>query len=177
MKRFLLLIFIVFIQHFSFSQTVSVAIVNTALKACDINDVKATFTSTGQHKLKIKGGVIFGSNTHVACGNSNGVLIKILSLSDSASGNLISFSPTVTDTANGSVYISFDTLTTVVLTYRIHIDCSAIPTGANVDPIFVKQTWTDSISSVNYDLNTSGVDTLQSAAILYPKLVYVYDYI
>ncbi|MBK7966243.1 MAG: hypothetical protein IPK10_13800 [Bacteroidetes bacterium] len=173
MKRFLRLIFIVFIQHYSFSQTVPVTIINGTLKACDTNIVTATFTGIGQHKLKIKGELIFGSNSHDSCGKSSGVLIEILSLIDSANLNPISFSPPVTDTANGEVYISFNTIDTVILTYRIHIDCSAIPTGANVDPIFVKQTWTDSISSVNYNLNASGVNTLQSAAILYPKLVYV----
>lgn len=173
MKKLLLLAAFLLLNLISISQTVPVTIINGTLKACDTNIVTATFTGIGQHKLKIKGALNFGNNTHVACGNSNGVLIEILSLKDSANLNPISFSPPVTDTANGSVFISFITLDTVILTYRIHIDCSAIPTGANVDPIFVKQTWTDSISGVNYDLNAFGVDTLQSAAILYPKLVYV----
>jgi hypothetical protein len=172
MKKLLLLSAFLLFYLNSLAQTVPVTILNPTLKACDTNIVTATFTGIGQHKLTIEGKLIFGNNSHVACGNSNGVLIEILSLKDSAGGVPISFSPPVTDTANGAVYFSFNTIDTLILTYRIHIDCSAIPTGANVDPIFVQQTWTDSISGLNYNLNASGVDSLQSAAILYPKLVY-----
>jgi hypothetical protein len=172
MKKFLLIAFVLFFHLLAFAQTVPVTIISPTLKACDTNIVTAIFTGIGQHKLNIKGELVFGNNSHIACGNANGVLIEILSLKDSAGGIPISFSPPVTDTANGAVYFSFNTIDTLILTYRIHIDCSAIPTGANVNPIFVQQTWTDSISVLNYNLNASGVDSLQSAAILYPKLVY-----
>lgn len=171
MKKSLFLTTFLLIHSFSFSQSVPVQIVNDTLKACSTNIATATFAGTGQHKLTIDGSLIFGANSHLTCGGG-GVLIEFLSLKDNL-GNSISHTPPLTDTANGSVYLSFNTTDSCVLTYKIHIDCSAIPTGANVDPIFALQTWTDSISTINYNLNASGVDTLQSAAILYPKLVYI----
>ncbi len=172
MKKLLFLILLLSFQHFAFSQTVPVQIINNTLKACDTNIVTATFTGTGQHKLTIIGELKFGANTHDSCGASRGILIEILSLKDSAGFNSITYSPPLTDTANGAVYISFNTSDTVILTYRIYIDCSAIPTGANINDIYVTQTWIDS-SGISYNLNSTPNNFYDGLAILYPKMVYI----
>lgn len=173
MKKFLFLILLSSFQNYALSQIVPVQLSQATLKACSVNEVTARFRGTNTlQNLSLKGELYFGSNSHDSCGASNGVLIEILNLVDE-SGTSINYSIPVTDTANGTVNINFTTPDSCVLTYRIHIDCSAIPTGANVFPIYIVQSWKDSTVGLNYYLNASVYDTLQSSAILYPKLVYL----
>ena len=51
------------------------------------------------------------------------------------------------------------------------MDCSVIPSGAFVYPVYFQQTWTDSTNAFTYHLNGTGADSLLSLQIKYPRII------
>ena len=167
------LAFAVLLHFLSYSQTVPVQIIQDTLKACQVNFATANFIGTGTNQhLTISGELVYGLNSFESCGSSNGILVEILSLKNNHNVP-VSYTVQSTDTINGAVEILFNTTDTCTLTYRIHIDCSVIPSGSFVYPVYYKQVWTDSTAAQTYNLNGSGTDSLLSLPVKYPRIISV----
>ncbi len=91
-KFFFQLAFAILLPFLSFSQTIPVQITQDTLKACQVNTMTADFVGTNADQyLTISGELVFGQNSFQSCGNSNGVLVEVLSLKNNH-GDSVSYS-------------------------------------------------------------------------------------